>query len=312
MLLIIYNQKTMAKNLVLACWRLQHRLMRPVRPTTATSARSISLQAVGSQILQASCPLFKMVQTRLVCASWRQGRLSLGEPEILSDYPSRPDRPYLVEAKEMKHDDNVTVEVEMLHALAHIELGAMDNYWDTIVRFDAGKHQLPKSFYDDFVSVVDDEAKHFGWLVTALNERGSAYGNLLAHKGLLEHSARTKDDLLARLAVIPLVQEARGLDAGPRLIHKLSCSGARESAQLVRNIVADEVNHVRYGIRWFKYCCALNGLDHTTHFHHLVLQYFPQGLPGPFATPERLAAGMPPEFFIPVSRDHLSKSKIKD
>ncbi len=269
------------------------------------------MQAVGAQILQASSPLFKMVQTRLVCAAWRQGRISLGQPEILSDYPSRPDRPVLVEAKGMKHDGNVTVEVEMLHALAHIELGAVDNYWDTIVRFDSRQYQLPNSFYDDFVSVVDDEAKHFGWLVTALNKRGSAYGNLVAHKGLLEHSANTKDDLLARLAVIPLVQEARGLDAGPRLVHKLSCAGARESAQLVRNIVADEVNHVRYGIKWFKYCCSLSGLDHTTHFHHLVLEYFPQGLPGPFSSSDRLAAGMPPEFFIPVSRDHLSKSETK-
>jgi uncharacterized ferritin-like protein (DUF455 family) len=255
-----------------------------------------------------------MVQTRLVCAAWRQGRLSIGQPEILSDYPARPDRPLLVDAKGMKYDCNVTVEVEMLHALAHIELGAMDNYWDTIVRFDPEQYQLPKSFYDDFVSVVDDEAKHFGWLVAALNRRGSAYGNLLAHKGLLEHSANTKDDLLARLAVIPLVQEARGLDAGPRLVHKLSSSGARESAQLVRNIVADEVNHVRHGIRWFKYCCSLSGLDHTTHFHHLVLQYFPQGLPGPFSASDRLAAGMPPDFFMPVSRDHLSKSvtNLKD
>ena len=272
---------------------------------------AITLQSVGTQILQASCPLFKMVQTRLVCAAWRQGRLSLGQPETLSDYPSRPDRPVLVEAKGMKHDVSVPVEVEMLHALAHIELGAMDNYWDTIVRFDSRKYQLPKSFYDDFVSVVDDEAKHFGWLVAALNRRGSAYGDLFAHKGLLEHSANTKDDLLARLAVIPLVQEARGLDAGPRLIHKLSSSGARESAQLVRNIVTDEVNHVRYGIRWFKYCCSLSGLDHTKHFHHLVLQYFPQGLPGPFSSSDRLAAGMPPEFFMPVSRDYISKSEAK-
>ena len=270
----------------------------------------VSLQSVGAQILRAKAPLFKMYQTRLAAAAWRQGKLSLGKPEKLEDFPQRPERPVLVDAKDMKHQQGVAVDIEMLHALAHIELGAIDNYWDTIVRFDSWEgYQLPKPYFDDLVSIVDDEAKHFGWLISALNLKGADYGDLPAHRGLLEHSANTKADLLARLAVIPLVQEARGLDAGPRLVQKLSSAGANQSALLVRNIVSDEVNHVRLGLRWFKHLCAIRGFDDTIQFHSLVLQNFPQGLPGPFATYERLAAGMAQEYFVPVSRDSVSKRK---
>ena len=177
-----------------------------------------SLQALGAQILKAKCPLFKMVQTRVAAEAWRAEKLSLGMPEIVDDYPARPEKPLLLEAKDMKRQNEVSAEIEMLHSLAHIELGAIDNYWDTIVRFDPLEHRLPKQYFDDLVSIVDDEARHFEWLLSSLNQRKAEYGDLPAHKGLLEHSANTKSDLLARLAVIPLVQEARGLDAGPRLI----------------------------------------------------------------------------------------------
>jgi uncharacterized ferritin-like protein (DUF455 family) len=262
----------------------------------------ISLQAVGAQILKAKSPFFKMVQTRLVAEAWRNEKISLGEPEDLDDYPARPKKPTLVDAKDMKLQSGVPMEIQMLHSLAHIELGAIDNYWDTIVRFDSSQYRLPKQYFDDMVSIVDDEAKHFGWLISALSHKKTEYGDLLAHKGLLEHSANTKSDLMARLAVIPLVQEARGLDAGPRLIQKLTSVGAISSAHLVQQIVSEEINHVRIGVRWFQYLCTEKGLDHTKHFQSLVLQFYPQGLPGPFAAADRMMAGMPPEYFQQISR----------
>ncbi|KAL4108408.1 hypothetical protein PRIC1_000124 [Phytophthora ramorum] len=192
-----------------------------------------------------------------------------------------------------------SIPIIMLHALAHIELGAIDNYWDTIVRFDPVDHQLPKDFYDDFLNVAADEARHFAMVDHRLRELGSEYGALPATVALLEHAANTAADLAARIAVVPLVQEARGLDSGDRLVHRIKSMGDKASARVVEQIVWEEREHVRCGIKWFKYIAKVQKReqDQVAYFQELVLQFFPDGLPGPFDVEARLAADMGTEWY---------------
>ncbi|RLO13176.1 hypothetical protein DYB28_001452 [Aphanomyces astaci] len=220
------------------------------------------------------------------------------------DFPSRPPRPLLYDPKDMPSEKGFPIPVAILHALAHIELGAMDNYWDTIVRFGPsqsdGLCELPRAFYDDFLNVACDEARHFELVTGRLHELGSFYGQLPAHRALLAHAHNTQNCLAARLAVIPLVQEARGLDAGPRLVHKLKSLGDRESADIVAQIVFEERGHVSCGIKWFKHLCASTKRDPVGYFHELVKGTFPEGLPGPFDLEARLAANMDPTWYQPL------------
>ncbi|GMF46877.1 unnamed protein product [Phytophthora fragariaefolia] len=197
---------------------------------------------------------------------------------------------------------SASIPVIMLHALAHIELGAIDNYWDTIVRFDPVAHQLPNAFFDDFLQVAADEARHFNMVDNRLRQLGSQYGALPATKALLEHAANTAADLAARLAVVPLVQEARGLDSGDRLGHRMTSMGDDISAKVVQQIVWEERAHVRCGVKWFRHVAKVQKRerDPVAYFQELVLQFFPDGLPGPFNVEARLAADMDAEWYQPL------------
>jgi O-antigen biosynthesis protein len=176
-----------------------------------------------------------------------------------------------------------------------------DNYWDTLVRFDPAAYALPRAFYDDFLTVAWDEARHFQLVDDRLRALGSFYGALPATLALLEHAANTTSALAARIAVVPLVQEARGLDSGSRLVHKLQSLGDKASAAIVRQIVFEERNHVACGIKWFKHLCDhVEHVDAVPYFHELVLEHFPEGLPGPFDMESRLAADMDAAWYQPL------------
>ncbi|OSX73172.1 hypothetical protein BU14_0371s0006 [Porphyra umbilicalis] len=169
--------------------------------------------------------------------------------------PARPAAPTIVAHPPSAKDSGVTAEVFYLHSLAHVELNAIDLAADTLSRFAAPPSPSdpppPRAFITDFVRIAADEARHFGWLSARLAALGVAYGDLPAH-GLVWASAdATRTDLAARLALGQLVQEARGLDAGPRLAGRLVGGGWAESAALVRAISAEEVPHVAAGVRWF-------------------------------------------------------------
>ncbi|KAF1789853.1 Ferritin-related [Phytophthora cactorum] len=233
--------------------------------------------------------------------------------------PARGSKPELLSPKEMPNmkqlQTQASIPVIMLHALAHIELGAIDNYWDTIVRFDPMKHQLPREFYDEFLKVAGDEARHFTMVDDRLRELGSEYGALPATKALLEHAANTAADLAARIAVVPLVQEARGLDSGDRLIHRIKSMGDKESAKVVEQIVWEERDHVRCGIKWFQHIAKVQKReDQVAYFQELVLQFFPDGLPGPFHVEARLAANMGLEWYqaleSKVAHSYPSQSSV--
>src|SRR5690606_30985264 len=145
----------------------------------------------------------------------------------------------------------------LLHALAHIELNAVDLSWDAVARFpEAG---FPRGYVDDWVRVADEESKHFLLLADRLEQLGSRYGALPAHDGLWQAAAATMDDPLARHAVVPLVLEARGLDVTPAMIARLRDVGDDASADILQVIFDDEIGHVAVGKRWFDHLCGVRG-----------------------------------------------------
>jgi uncharacterized ferritin-like protein (DUF455 family) len=183
----------------------------------------------------------------------------------------------------------------LLHALAHIELNAIDLGWDIVARF-AGSG-LPRQFFDDWVGVTAEEAEHFALLHARLVALGGEYGAMPAHDGLWEAAAATAGDLLARLAVVPLVLEARGLDVTPEMIRRLQRAGDAESAAVLERIYADEIGHVAVGARWFAALCRERGLDPSATFRDRVSRHFTGGLKPPFNETARAQAGLPRDYY---------------
>ncbi len=182
----------------------------------------------------------------------------------------------------------------LLHALAHIELNAVDLAWDLIARF--GTADLPRAFFDDWVGVAADEALHHALLAERLAALGGRYGDLPAHDGLWQSALDTRHDLLARLAVVPLVLEARGLDVTPAMIARLEAVGDPESQAVLQRIHADEIGHVAAGRRWFAHVAEARGLDPVPAWQDLVRRLFRGQLKPPFNWTSRAAAGFGPEY----------------
>jgi uncharacterized ferritin-like protein (DUF455 family) len=193
----------------------------------------------------------------------------------------------------------------LLHALAHIELNAIDLAWDVVARFAApaacGGLALPRAFFDDWVTVADEEGKHFLMLAERLVALDTAYGDLPAHDGLWQASADTAHDLLARLAVVPMVLEARGLDVTPAMIANLRRAGDDASADVLQVIHDDEIGHVATGRRWFEHVARARGLDPWPTWQELVRTYFRGTLKRPFNAESRAKAGLAPEAYEPLA-----------
>ena len=218
--------------------------------------------------------------------------LAAGVAESLCEppgVPGRAPRPELVAPAALKPRSVATREGRgaLLHALAHIELNAVDLALDVVWRFEG----MPAAFYGDWLSVARDEALHFQLLVARLQSLGFAYGDFPAHNGLWEMAEKTKHELLARLALVPRTLEARGLDASPAIRQKLLGVGDRESAQVLDVILRDEIRHVRFGNEWYRALCRQRGLDPVATYAQLARQHGAPRLRGPFNLEARRAAG---------------------
>lgn len=261
-------------------------------PVSAEAAPgSLSQAAVG--VLTTADPHAKARASAAAAAAWREGHLREIGRARPPDRPARPPQPLLRPPREVPRR-KVTAgskgRIALLHALAHIELNAVDLAWDLIARFaDANP---PRAFYDDWVAVADDEARHFALLAGRLDQLGAAYGDLPAHDGLWQMAEDTRHDLLARLALVPLVLEARGLDVTPDMIARLQAAGDAESAALLEVIYRDEIGHVAAGKRWFDWACAQGGLDPATTWPALVRRHFKGRLKPPFNEAARAEAGL--------------------
>ncbi len=189
--------------------------------------------------------------------------------------------------------------IALLHALAHIELNAIDLGWDIVARF--AREGLPLNFLDDWIGVAVEEAGHFDLLAARLADFGARYGDLPAHDGLWEAAAATADDLLARLAVVPLVLEARGLDVTPQMAARLERAGDLGSAAILQHIYQQEIGHVAVGLRWFARLCRDRGLSPEQVFHERVRRCFKGDLKPPFNHAARAAAGFPAAYYAPLA-----------
>jgi uncharacterized ferritin-like protein (DUF455 family) len=242
-------------------------------------------------------PAAKAEESHRAAEAWRSGAVGLGTAAP-PDRPARPDRPLLLAPKEMpkrKAGGNAAKRVALLHALAHIELNAIDLAWDLIARF--GSENMPRAFFDDWVKVADEEALHFELLSARLKELGASYGDLPAHDGLWGAATVTAQDLLARLAIVPLVLEARGLDVTPATVADMSRAGDDATAALLERIYRDEIGHVAAGMRWFEHFAKEAGHDPQAHWQALLKQHFRGVLKPPFNDTARAAAGMPSAYY---------------
>ncbi|MGB0922385.1 MAG: ferritin-like domain-containing protein [Alphaproteobacteria bacterium] len=247
-------------------------------------------------VLATANPHAKAQEARKVATAWRAGGLEIGTPHA-PDRPARPQTPALMAPKDMpkRSFGGEKGRAALLHALAHIELNAIDLAFDIIARF--ASPDLPRAFYDDWIKVGDDEARHFLMLSDRLADLNCAYGDLPAHDGLWQSAEDTNCDLLARLAIVPLVHEARGLDVTPQTVERLRRNGDDTSADLLQIIYNDEISHVKAGSDWFHWACEQEGKSPEATFKALVASYFKGLLKPPFNIEGRTQAGLPEIFY---------------
>ena len=215
---------------------------------------------------------------------------SLPEPPGI---PGRPARPMLIAHTQLKQRSVGTLEgrAALLHAIAHIELNAIDLALDAVWRFDG----MPRAFYLDWASVAREEALHFGLLRDHLLGLGFGYGDFPAHHALWDMAEKTKFDVLARMALVPRTLEARGLDASPAVKAKLASAGDAAGAAIIDVILRDEIGHVAIGNRWYRWLCAQRGLDPFAAYDELAMRHGAPRLRGPFNLEARRAAGFSEE-----------------
>ncbi|WP_323783696.1 ferritin-like domain-containing protein [Thalassovita sp.] len=215
--------------------------------------------------------------------------------------PARPEKPELLNPRDVprRRPGSPAGRIAILHAVAHIELNAVDLHWDIIARF--GHVPMPIGFYDDWVKSADEESKHYNLICDCLEQMGSHYGALPAHAGMWRAAEDTAEDLLGRLAVVPMVLEARGLDVTPGMIEIFEKANETGTVEVLQVIYAEEVGHVAYGSKWFHFLCGRHDLDPKDVFHDLVRTYFHGALKPPFNEEKRAEAGLPPDFYWPLA-----------
>ncbi len=252
----------------------------------------------------AALAVLQAAGTEEKCAAAMAARASSGpEPPLAPPArPARPAEPPLILPRDAPRRRLGSVEgrIALLHALAHIELNAVDLAFDIALRFadEAAAAGLDaQAFVAEWFKVGCEEAAHFLMLDNRLRALDARYGALPAHDGLWEAAEATADSLLARLAIAPMVLEARGLDVTPGMADRLAAAGDFESARALETIYADEIGHVAVGVRWFEALCAVRGLDPRETFAGLVESRFRGRPKPPFNAPGRRTAGMDPDYY---------------
>lgn len=222
---------------------------------------------------------------------WREGALEIDpSTQVLDiDDPGRPAEPVLVDPRKLRRRSVATADgrVIMLHAFAHIEFTAINIALDAAYRF----RDLPQAYVGDWLKVASEEAIHFGLLEQALVDRGSFYGAFPAHRGLWDMVCKTRHDALHRMALVPRVMEARGLDVTLAMIDRFAQVGDQAAVAILQRIYQDEIGHVRIGNRWFQALCDRRGVDAQATFRCLLGEYMDHPLRGPFNRAARLEAG---------------------
>ena len=260
-----------------------------------------SLGEAARAVLLTPDPHHKRRAAQALARAWRRGALAQRCDGTMPDQPAWPAEPALLPPNQMPRRSKGGSErgrIAMLHALAHIEFVAIDLAVDLVGRFG---DRFPRSFVDDWIAVAADEAMHFALLDRRLRALGSHYGALPAHAGLWEAAAATADDPLARLAIVPMVLEARGLDVTPATVARFRTQGDEASAKILERIYIDEIRHVSAGTVWFNWMCDELGFAPAPTWQTLVKSRFRGVLKPPFNDSARRDAGLTQEYYAVIA-----------
>jgi uncharacterized ferritin-like protein (DUF455 family) len=266
---------------------------------STTTLAAMAVEVLTTADARAKCALSRQHAATWFAARTADAPLPVGQAAP-PGRPARPDRPELLSPRDMprRRPGTAAGRLALLHAVAHIELNAVDLHWDIVARFT--DQPMPPGFYDDWVRAADEESKHFNLLDDCLETAESHYGALPAHAFMWRAAEDTAQDLRARLAVVPMVLEARGLDVTPGMIDIFRAAGQADAVAALETIYAEEVGHVAYGSKWFNWLCGRDGLDPRDEFHALVRRHFHGSLKPPFNAEKRAEAGLPPDFYWPL------------
>ena len=237
----------------------------------------------------------KPLLAQQLCDGWQAGKFFIPSmvPDDIPLIRGAPTRLKIVQGGKVPRRSPATPEgrAALLHAVAHIEYAAIDLALDHAYRF----RDLPQSYYADWLQVAADEARHFGLLRNYLQTLGYDYGDFSVHDSLWEMATKTAHDRLVRMALVPRLMEARGLDATPPIRSKLLQAGDHEAVRILDIILDDEITHVAIGDRWFRHLCVDQGLDAETTYRELIVRYSAPWPLLPMNEAARLAAGFSAE-----------------
>jgi len=232
----------------------------------------------------------KRDQVDALLSDWTQSKLIRDECDLVKiQVPGRPDKPELIDPSDLKQRKlgSELGRATLIHAILHIEFNAINLALDAVYRF----RNMPDDYYGDWLKVAAEEAYHFSLLEKRLQDMGYAYGDMPAHNGLWEMVLKTDHNVLIRMALVPRVLEARGLDVTPGMIEKLHKVDDHETIKILKIILRDEIGHVAIGSHWFKYCCDLQQCEAEKTFRDLLKKYMGGGPNGPLHNEARLQAG---------------------
>lgn len=226
-----------------------------------------------------------------LASTWADGALSrdgdVGAPQLLA--AGRPARPELVAPRQLAQRGLGSPEgrAALIHAVAHIEFNAINLACDAVYRF----RDLPDDYYGDWLQVAAEEAHHFSLLAGRLAELGYRYGDFPAHNGLWDLAVKTASDPLLRMALVPRVMEARGLDVTPGMMERFAAAGDQQTVAILEVILRDEVGHVEAGSRWFRHLCEARGLDAEITYFALLEEHLGSNIRCPLHKSARRQAG---------------------
>jgi len=257
-------------------------------------------QAIRSALLNGDARA-KVMATRALAREWRLGGLPTGFSAAMPDHPQWPAGLEVLPPSQMPRrgkGGSQRSRIALWHALAHIEFVAIDLALDIVGRFGG---EMGPAFIKDFLKVAADEAMHFALIARHLAGMGAAYGDLPVHAGLWQAAQETAHDVGARLAIVPMVLEARGLDVTPATLSRVQAQGDERGARILKRILDDEIVHVAAGTRHFRAFCRDNDQRAENHWKNLVDRHFRGRIKPPFNDSARLAAGLSREFYDPIA-----------
>jgi uncharacterized ferritin-like protein (DUF455 family) len=271
-------------------------------------AEAVDIRARALECLLLADPWLKAEQTQALhqavkANGYKVSREALEVPVI----PGRPEKPDLVPPRDLprRRNNQTTGHATLIHAICHIEFNAINLGLDAVARFS----DMPEAYYLDWLQVAFEESTHFQMLDTHLRRMGFAYGDFPAHDGMWEMAQKTHHDPLTRMALVPRVLEARGLDVTPSMMNKLEKSGDHRAVEILQVILREEVGHVKVGTDWFNYLCEQRGLEPYGTFRELLQTYFNGEIRGPFHTEARLEAGFTQQEMILLESQAVYKKR---